>query len=53
MDVMFWLIVAAMCAAAGAAVSRDGDKVPGAVLGALLGPLGVIAAAIAFREKSS
>jgi len=51
MDVMFWLIVAAMCAAAGVAVASDGNKGMGGVLGALLGPLGVIAAAIAFREK--
>lgn len=51
MGVLFVLIVWVLCAWAGHAVSAEGKKGLGAIMGLLFGPIGVLVAAIAFSKK--
>lgn len=46
MEVFIWLMVACMCGALGAAIASDENKMMGFILGCLLGPIGVIVAAV-------
>jgi hypothetical protein len=47
---MIWIVVWGICGALGYAVSGKEKKVLGTILGVLLGPLGVVAAAVACKD---
>lgn len=48
---VFFLIVALVCAGLGYAVATEDKKVLGAVLGLILGPIGVIVAALLKKSE--
>ncbi len=50
MEVLVVLVIWLVCGLAGAGVSHPSKKTPGFLLGLVFGPLGVLVAAIAFKN---
>lgn len=51
MEIVFVLIVVLICGGLGSAVSHESKKGLGFVLGLLLGPIGVLIAAVGLRKE--